>query len=183
MSEPEAVLEVFTSEQGAQRGAARTPLLVYGHMAREGAARFAKYSTLSTVAIAGLDVLRQLLTKKLPTVGILAMSRTSHVGEAEAAIKLYREETASRGMALYGAWDYNVARAATRALACGADGISMPGSDVNESFAYLFGVLQEVLGGAGPPTTLAAHEARLRRYTSDRSPFWRNQDRIVSTYY
>jgi hypothetical protein len=123
------------------------------------------------------------LAKQLPTVGIMAMSRTTHVGEAEAAIKLYREETTSRGMALYGAWDYNVLRAATRALACGADGISMPGIDVNESFAYLFGVLQEVLGGAEPPTTIAAHEARLRRYTSDQSPFWKNQDRIVSTYY
>lgn len=171
------------SKMGAQRGSSTTPLLVYGHMAQQGASRFAEHTSLCAIAVAGLDVLGLLLDKAMPTVGILAMSRTTHVGEAEAAIVLYRQRAAQRGMALYGAWDYNIARASARALACGADGVSMPGIEANESFAYVFGVLSEVMEGAEPPTTAAAHEARLRRYTSDKSPFWHSQDLITSPYH
>ncbi len=178
----DTVLEMFTSELGASRGVSRRPLILYGHMAQVTAQQFAHHTTVCTIAVAGLAVLGELIAR-LGTLGLLAMSRTTHVGEAEAAIRMFNERSATRAMTLYGAWDYNVARAASRAVGCGADRVSMPGIDANEHFAYVFGVLKEVTGGAAAPATAAAHIARLKRYTTAKSPFWEQQDLIKSTYY
>lgn len=182
MTEPEIVLEAFDSQLGAQRGAPSTPLIIYGHMAEVVARRFAGDTSVSTLAVAGLPALDEVLAN-IPTLGVIAHSRTTHVGEAEQVITTYRQKSARRGMTLYQAWDYNVARATTRALACGADGITMPGIEGNDYYRYVLGVLREVENGAAPPTTAAEHEARLRKYTTDKSPFWHNQDPLKSIYY
>lgn len=182
MPDPEIVLEAFHSQLGAQRGAPDTPLIVYGHMAEVVARRIAGDTSVSTLAVAGLPALDEVLAN-IPTLGVIAHSRTTHVGEAGQVITTYRQKATKRGVTLYQAWDYNVARATARALACGADGIVMPGIDANDYYRYVLGVLREVQTGAAAPTTAAQHEARLRKYTTDASPFWRNQDALKSIYY
>jgi hypothetical protein len=88
--------------------------------------RTANDTTIACVAVAGLEVLEQLLAK-LPSIGLCVQSRTTHAGEAAEAILLYRTKAPQLGMTIYGPWDYNVERAAQRAIACVADGIEMPG--------------------------------------------------------
>lgn len=182
MNEPDDLLQSFVSPEGERRGASQIPLIFYGNMAHVTAPRFAEQTTICTLAVAGLRMLDAVLAR-VKTVGLLAMSRTTHPGEAESAIRLYQERSTVRRMTLYGAWDYHVGRAVTRALGCGADGISMPGIATDEHYAYVFGVLSEVRAGAAPPATAEAHVDRLRRYTSEKSPFWRQQDLIESVYY
>lgn len=182
LPEPETYVVGYVSEEGKRRGVSPVPLLIYGHMALVGARRTAADTTVSCVAIAGLDALEETIAK-LPSIGLCAMSRVEHLGEAAEAIKRYRRLSPRRGMTIYGAWDYNVERAARRAITCGADGIQMPGIYTSELYAYLLGVLGEVQSGAPVPTTVEEHLARLKRYTTDKSKFWEIQDLVHSKYY
>lgn len=180
--EPENYVVGYVSEEGKRRSLSPAPLLMYGHMARVSARRTAADTTISCMAVAGLDTLEQTIAK-LPSIGLCAMSRVDHLGEAAEAIKIYRRLSAQRGLTIYGAWDYNVERAARRAITCGADGIQMPGIYTSELYAYLLGLLGEVQNGAPVPTTVEEHVARLRRYTTDKSKFWEIQDLVHSKYY
>jgi hypothetical protein len=116
-------------------------------------------------------------------VGIVALSRPEHSGEAQQAIENFRSANRRRGAAVYAAWDYNVERAARHAISCRADGILMPGVDSNEMLAYLFGVLERVRNGASPPLSLEEHVAILRQFTSNKSPFWSNQNLVESPWH
>lgn len=151
-------------------------------MSHVGAKRTANDTTVNCIAIAGMDRLRQVIDK-LPSVGLCAMSRPEHVGEAEEAIKLYRATVPEHLPTFYGAWDYNVERAAQRAIGCGVDGIEMPGILTSELYAYLFGVMEDVYQGAAVPTTLEEHVARLEKYTTKKSKFWEMQDLIESKFF
>jgi hypothetical protein len=181
-AETEPYVVAVRSPEGERAGASPTPLLVYSHMAQHTAQRIAHDTTINCIAIAGLEALSAVIGQ-IPSIGLLAMSRPAHVGEAELAIQRYRQEAPQRQMALYGAWDYHVGRAATRAIACQADGIMMPGIRTDEEYAYILGVMQEVFEGAPPPTSIEAHVARLKRYTSAASPFWQQQELAHSRYY
>lgn len=171
----------FESAAGKQAGAPSEPFIVFGHMADTIAQRIAHDTTMSCVAVSSLEALLSLL-KEERVVGIRAQSRPEQPGEAQEAIRLFRNSGVP-GATIYGAWDYNVDRAARRALECDADGIEMPGILTSELYEYLFGVLRDVSEGASPPTTGAEHEARLRKYTTEASPFWKQQDLIKSTFY
>jgi hypothetical protein len=113
---------------------------------------------------------------------LIARSRPEFSGEAGNAIRVFQEKQRRRAASFYGAWDYNVSRAAARALECEADGIVMPGTDANELFAYLFGIINLVETGSAAPKTTQEHVERLRLFTPA-SPFWANQDVVESVYF
>jgi hypothetical protein len=179
---PETYALTFISEEGKRRGADARPLLMYGHIAHVSAKRTATDTTVNCIALAGLDQLQQAI-EQVPSIGLCAMSRPEHVGEAEEAIKLYRAAIPEHRPTYYGAWDYNVERAAKRAINCGADGVEMPGILTDELYIYLFGVMNEVYQGAAIPTTVEEHIARLKKYTTEKSKFWEIQDLVVSKFY
>lgn len=180
--QPRDGMRRFESPHGKRAGSPPEPLIVFGHMADAIARRTANDTTLGCVAVASLPALESLLASER-VVGIRAQSRTIAPGEAQEAIQVFRARGPRPGLAIYGAWDYNVERAARRAIDCAADGIEMPGILAAELYAYVFGVLNEVLAGASPPTTVEQHVSRLRRFTTAASPFWSQQDLIASPYY
>jgi hypothetical protein len=179
---PETYALTFISEEGKRRGADPRPLLIYGHMAQVSAKRTATDTTVNCIALSGLDMLRQAI-EHVPSIGLRAMSRPEHVGEAEEGIRMYRAAIPEHRPTFYGAWDYNVERAAKRAINCGADGVEMPGILTDELYAYIFGVIDEVYQGAAIPTTVEEHIARLKKFTTEKSKFWEIQDLVVSKFY
>src|SRR5689334_17616025 len=105
-------------------------------MAEKIAELFATYSTMSAISIQGLANLSGVLRHVRRALGLYATSRASFPGEAGEALALFKREHATRAALLYGALDYNVERAATRAIEYGADGVILPGIDANEMFVY-----------------------------------------------
>src|SRR5687768_43970 len=77
---PMAVSE-YVSERGVNAGADQTPFLVYGHGSEDLAKHIATWSTLTCIAIQGLDDLRAVLASR-PCIGVTAMSRPEAPGEA-----------------------------------------------------------------------------------------------------
>lgn len=181
-AEPKTWAQHFPSEEGAKVGASKVPFVVYGNYARETAQRIASDTTMSSVAVVGLDELERLLDAE-EVVGLLAMSRVEASGEAGEAIRVYRRHARRPGPAFYGAWDYNVDRAAARAVEYGADGIAMPGILVSDEYAYMFGVMAELRKGSAAPASAAEHRARLERWTTKESPFWSREELVHSQYY
>lgn len=179
---PDSGTVYIRSALGAERGVTPVPMVVYGHQAESMAAHFAQYTSLSCLGVWGLDEFDEAV-RKASVLGVVAMSRPRAPGEAGAVLRLYRDVAERPGMALYGAWDYNVERGAQRALEYRADGVLMPGIDGNEQLGFVLGVLDEVLAGATPLSTVDQHVARLRRYTTEKSPFWKAQDLVESPYY
>ena len=168
-------VRVFPSERGRIEGIDPSPLIVYGPGRARPAELIAKYSTLATVWVIGLENLAGVLRHARRCVGVWATSRPDRPGEASEALALFRAAHPARALLLYGAHDPNVERAAKRAIEAGADGVVPPGTEIEELFEYAFGVLREVASGAEPPRTVEEHVARLRRW-APRSPFWRRQD-------
>lgn len=157
------------------------PLLVYGHGSDSLANLLSTASTVHCVAVHSLQELRELLSAR-PCIGLTAMSRQEASGEAGLAIGLLREAYGDTEVAVYGAWDYNVARAAKRAIEYGADGILMPGIETNDLLQCMMTYLARVQQFAQRPATTEEHEALLRALTP-RSPFWKVQDRVASPYF
>ncbi len=176
---------LVVSARGREAGAPSEPLILFGHLGRPEAGQIAEtiasYSTLSCVQIEDLDTLERWLELREPA-AILALSRMTAPGEAALAIAAFRRRHPERRAALYQAWDYNVGRAARRALECGADAAMMPGIEGNEMFALLFGVISRVAAGAAPPASVEEHEALLRELAPS-SPFWGLQDVAESRFY
>lgn len=174
--------KVFISPDGKKRGFPATPLLIYGFNPDALAEMISENTTATCLTVYSLEFLQE-YTSQYPSIGLIAQSREEHAGEAGTAIQIFRKHEKVRGMALYGAWEYNVERAAKRAIEYQADGIMMPSIFDKDLYNYIFGVLIEISIGAEIPQTVEEHEERLKRYTSDRSPFWRQQDKIISQYY
>lgn len=170
-----------TEFPSALNAADLAPLLVYGHGAVASAALFSAHTSVACVAADEWDDLVALLADR-PFIGILAHSPAERPGEAGRAIRLFRESYGDTETALYSAWDYNVRRAALRAIEYGADGIIMPGIDVNELLQCVIAYLHRVAKGLPRLASPEEHEALLRPLTP-KSPFWRLQDRVVSPYF
>ncbi len=174
--------QVFVSQPGEAVGAPKTPLLIFGHESDTTARFISESTTITCISVHIVEFIKDFASEN-PTLGLIAQSRTEHSGEAGYAIQLFNSIAKYRAMTIYGAWDYNVERAARKAIEYGADGIEMPGIIDSELFAYLLGILHEVADGAAVPTTVEEHITRLKRYTTDKSPFWSQQDLIFSKYY
>lgn len=123
------------------------------------ASLLAAHSSVSCVAADEWETLVALVGAR-PFIGLSAMSTMDQPGEAGRAIALFRANYGDTEVALYNAWDYNVRRAAMRALEYDADGIIMPGIDTAELL-----------------------DCFILRPLTPRSPFWRMQDRVVSPYF
>ena len=169
------------SERGRLAGADATPFLVYGHGSEALANSISTWTTLSCLAIQGLEDLRCVLDSRA-CVGVAAMSRPEALGEAGEAIRFLRAVHGDAEVATYGAWDYNVARAAKRAIEYSADGILMPGIDRGELLQCVMHYLMRVQRFMPRPGTPEEHEAILRPLTP-KSPFWSHQDRVVSPFF
>lgn len=174
--------QVFVSQPGEAIGAPKTPLLIFGHESDTTARFISESTTITCISVHIVEFIKDFASEH-PTLGLIAQSRREHSGEAGYAIQLFHTVAKYRAMTIYGAWDYNVERAARKAIEYGADGIEMPGMIDSEVFAYLLGVLKEVAEEAPVPTTVEEHIARLKRYTTDKSPFWSQQNQIFSKYY
>lgn len=103
------------------------------------------------------------------------------MGEAGEALGIVRHHAPSKAR-FYFAWDYNVARGATRAIEYSAHAVIMPAIEFNELFPLVFGVLAGVTAESAVPATIEEHRAILERY-APRSKFWEVQDLVVSRYY
>jgi hypothetical protein len=164
------------------------PAICYGHQAESFAEEIAEHSSLNTIVPEDLEGLAHLCecegfsSAGLQFAALIARSRPGFSGEAGKAIRLFQEMQRKRAASFYGAWDYDVSRAAARALEYKADGIVMPGTDANELFAYLFGVMSLVEAGSDAPQTPQEHLDRLREFAPT-SPFWANQDRVESVVF
>jgi hypothetical protein len=90
------------------------PLLIYGDSAEMYAKTYSETSTLSCLAVHGLDKF-QLVLEHQPVLGIQAMSERSSPGGAGSAIAMYRRYY-PRGLTIYSAWTYNIGQAAKRAI-------------------------------------------------------------------
>ena len=171
----------FVSPLGKQHGATTRPFILYGHDALDAAAFFARATTLSTLAVTGVPSLEQALEASQP-VGIFAMSRAGHPGEAAEAIKLFRRHVDARQPCLYGAWTLDVDEAAQRAVEAEADGVVMPDSDAAEMFAYLFRIFEGIDEGYPVPTEPRELVDGLKLAFPE-SPFWfRRNDGPVREY-
>jgi hypothetical protein len=177
----------FVSKQRGSRPSPH-PAICYGHQAEAFAESVAESSSLNTLVPEDLEGLAHVCqcpafsSIGLQFAALIARSRPGFNGEAGEAIRVFQGKQRKRAASFYGAWDYNVARAAARALEYQADGIVMPGTDANELFAYLFGVMSMVDAGSPPPKTPQEHVDRLKEFVPD-SPFWKHQDRIQSENY
>lgn len=175
----------YRSALGVKHGAPDTPLILYGHDALDAAAFFSQASTLSTLAVRGLDNLRRALDQ-LDVLGIYAMSRPEYPGEAGEAIRLLRARfdptTGARRASFYGAWTYDVDAAIAYALDCGADAVVMPDVDARELFHYVFAVLAAIETQKPLPTTAQAHRDQLKLGFPN-SPFWHKRDVVAPTTY
>lgn len=156
-------------------------MLVFGHGCESLAALLAGSTTISCVSVDALTDLRSVLNDR-PLLGLSAMSRPEASGEAGTAIGLFREAYGDTELATYGAWDYNVRRAAVRAIEYQADGVIMPGIATGELLGCFIGYLARVAQYAPRPSTPEEHEAILREFAPS-SPFWDVQDRVVSPYF
>lgn len=171
----------FDSERGAMQRTPKERFVFYGHAGDSNAALFPGLSTLYTIHINSLSALEAYLNSH-EIAGLAAMSRVERVGEAGEAIRLLRTIKGPGVLALYGAWDYNVARGATRAIEYGANGVLMPAIDINDQSSYLFNMMALAQKGMKIPTSVEEHEFLLRQFCQ-RSGFWDIQDVIVSEYY
>lgn len=173
---------VFESRLGREKGADPLPLALVGHLATLDLGRtIAEHSTLSCVSVENPEDLERLLDV-CEVAGLFAQSRPMAKGEAGKAIEVFRRRFPEKRAVLYQAWDYNVERAAQRALEYGADGVVMPAIEMNEFFPLLFGVLERAGAGTPRPATVEEHRALLRQF-APRSKFWEIQDRAVSELY
>ncbi|MGE0707288.1 MAG: hypothetical protein AB7N76_04945 [Planctomycetota bacterium] len=167
---------LWTSVIGQHQGVPPTPLILYGHLAapaadpRALAGFIAQHSTLNVVEVPDAAVLDAWLAEHQP-LALLAMSRPGLQGEAGEAIRRVRAR-AERAPVLYHAWDYDVQRAAARALEYGADGLVLPGIEANELFAVVLGVLDRATRGVARPASVEEHVALLRQLAPT-SPFWK----------
>lgn len=174
--------KVYVSMEGKKRGMSAVPLLIYGHEPDSLARLLAECTTMSCVAVYDINFIRDFPNIN-PSVGLIAQSRIEHNGEAGEAIKLYKQSSKTRLATMYGAWDYNIYRAAQRAIEYGADGIIMPGIMDSDLFRYIFGILTEVSNEAQIPSSIEEHREKLKKYTTDKSPFWSQENLIVSKYF
>jgi len=180
-------VRTFVAKLGGKTSAPH-PLICYGHQAEAFARHVSEHSSLNTLVPEDLEGLAHVCECEgfasvgLDFAGLIAQSRPEFNGEAGKAIRVFREKQRRRAASFYGAWDYNVSRAAGRALEYEADGIVMPGTDANELFTYLLGVLDLVESGSAAPTTLQEHIDRLREF-APASPFWEHQDAVDSEHF
>jgi hypothetical protein len=156
------------SERGSRASADATPFLVYGHGSEALASHISTWTTLSCLSIESLDDLRTVLDSR-PCVGVAAMSYAEAVGEAGKAIRLLREVHGDAEAAIYRPWDYNVARAAKRAIEYEADGILMPGIDSGEQLQCLLHYLMRVQRFMKRPSTCPHCSTSLRLAHGERS--------------
>jgi len=176
------------SDLNREHGASPDPLICAGQLAAVGPV-ISRDSTLNTIQVDSPDKVAHVCTCPafrdvgMRFCGVLAMSRPEFPGEAYEAIRLFRANNSVPGAAIYGAWDYNVARAAERALSCRADGILMPGIEPSEMLRLLAGILSRVQSGESRPQTVQEHEELLRTFTTEKSPFWKNQHLIESPHF
>jgi hypothetical protein len=179
----EQPIRAFPSRLGQEHGAPSIPLVCYGASASDFARIVSQSSTLSCVAIVGLQSLERFL-KETPAAGILAMSHMSKEqrGEAGEGLALFSATNRGRGALLYHSWERNAPRAAERALEVKADGVLVAPMMMDDMFQIIFGVLSEVQDGAPVPTTKEEHIARLRRFAPN-SPFWNGPADFVSEYW
>ena len=162
------------SPHGNRPNVSPVPLLVYGHQAAGTAKVIAEGSTISCLAVKGLDNLVKVLDGR-PLIGLEAMSPRDAPGEAGKAIALFHAKY-PQGMALYASWSYNVERSAKRAIEYGAQGIVMPGIDVRDMLTYIVAIGRRTDSGKPAPSTFEEHVQLLREYTP-KSPFWMLQDK------
>lgn len=173
--------QLFLSPKGQAQGRPSEPFVFYGHSAPTYASLVAGVSTLSCQTINDLAALEQFLLDQ-PIAGLSAMSRMEHIGEAGSALALLRKHCGPLTTGIYGAWDYNTERAAKRALEYQAHGVIMPGIELNELMQYLFGLLGAVSQGMPVPDSVEEQIVLLRKW-APKSPFWENQDIVVSDYF
>jgi hypothetical protein len=182
--EPCPPVQNFFAKLGTETSSPH-PAICFGHQAESFAREVSDHSSLNTMVPEDLEGLAHVCTCEafanigLHFAALIARSRPDHNGEAGEAIRVFQEKQRRRAASFYGAWDYDVARAASRAIEYGADGIVMPGTDANELYAYLFGVMKLVEEGAAVPATAQEHIDRLKEFAPS-SPFWTSQDAVES---
>ena len=163
------------SEIGKTMKVNPAPFITYS--ASDGIGKqIAEYTSLNTMAIKDIETLKDVLEKfhtvQLEFSGIWAMSPADKPEEACEAIRLFSEKNLVRGATFYQPHSLNLEEAARSALLCKSDGITMRGIEANEFFGYILGVMREVIEGSQPPVTIEEHRERLKKYTTDNSPFW-----------
>lgn len=165
---------LFISALGQQRQAPQHPLIIFGHDALDTAAFIAEASTLCALAVRSLDSLEKAIASH-SCIGIFAMSRPEHPGEAAAALQVFSQKNPGLGLKLYGAWTHDVHAAVEKALAAGAHGVIFPDCDAQEMFGYIFACLQAIGEDRPLPATTKDMLDHLR-VAFPQSPFWNTSD-------
>lgn len=165
---------LFISPLGRERQAPEHPLIIYGHDALDTAAFMAEASTLCTLAVRSLVNLEKAIANHA-CIGIFAMSRPEHPGEAAQALRLFSQKNPGPGLKLYGAWTHDVHAAIEKALVAGAHGVIFPDTDAQEMFAYIFACLKAIGEGQPLPASAKAMYDHLR-VAFPQSPFWNSSD-------
>lgn len=165
----------FPSRLGQEHGASPLPMVMYGHDALDTAGFFAEVSTISTVVAEDPDELEAVLAEDV--VGIFAMDRPDHAGEAARAVARLRE-VHGRRLSLLGAWSQDVRAEVAAALACGADGVILPDCDAGEMFRYIFDLFRWVGEGGPVPADEAAHVRLLRHHFASSKFWWSEANRL-----
>lgn len=147
-------------------------LAVYGDEAERIAQMTAAHSGLDCYAVSDMQQLEALLATQ-DVKGILALARMSHPDEAGEAIKRFRQRYPN-GIAIYGAWDYNIEHAAAHAIKYEADGIMMPDMSEPELLAYLAGIIMRADLGEARPATVEEYREQLNAF-APRSNFQPHQ--------
>lgn len=170
----------YISKRGLEAKADPAVLIIFGHNADNEAKMIAGLSTLSCVAVEGIDSLKSCVDSE-STAGLMTRSRMEHVGEAGEAIALFQQLRPGQ-VTLYGAWDYHTGRAADRAVEYKAHGLIMPAMDLNAMMRTIFTRLATKIE---PDDLPLAHEDYLEhlKETAADSPFWEMQDLIESQFY
>lgn len=155
------------------------PLIAYGTKLAGFGKWTAENSSINIMIVKDLENLRRILdayrSAKFKFAGIWAMSPIDQPNEACNAIQMFRQKSLVRGATFYQPNALNLDEAIRPGLECQVDGVTVRGIETNEFLRYLFGVMREVIEGSQPPATVAEHITRLKKYTTDISPFWRQQ--------
>ena len=169
-----------SSEIGRSENTNPAPLIAFGPDLKTFGVWLPAHSSINVIHISSINVLKKVLKryreKQFELGGIWAMSPEGKPKEACRAIELFRKRSSNRAATFYQPRTINVSSACLNAIKCNSDGVVMRGMEANEFLAYLLGVLREVTEGSRPPATVEEHRLRLKRYTTEKSPFWDLQD-------
>src|ERR1039457_1676714 len=171
--------EFIVSKTGNTMRTNPAPLIAYGNKLAGFGKWTAENSSINILIVKDIENLRRILdayrSAKFKFAGIWAMSPVDQPDEACKAIQMFRQKSLVRGATFYQPYALKLAEAIRPGLDCKVDGVTVRGLETNEFLRYLFGVMREVIEGGQPPATVDEHITRLKKYTTDKSPFWSQQ--------